>query len=94
MRLLPLLLLAILTPAMDVFAQSATQLWVEQMYGIRIHSQAVLNINPTISAITYHNGWWSVDVYPNVEYAVTPNVDIHGAILLSYTKTASDFRCG
>lgn len=86
MPVLSFLLLAFLAPSLDVFAQSTTQVWIEQMYGIRIDSQAVLSIDPTISALTSDKEWWSVDVYPNVEYAVTPNIDLHAAMLFSYTK--------
>jgi len=86
MRRLPFLLLTFLIPAVAVFAQSTTQVWIEQMYGIRFSSQAVLSIDPTISALTSDKEWWSVDVNPNFEYALTPNVDLYSACLFSYTK--------
>jgi len=86
MRRSPFLLCTLVLAAVVVRSQSTTQVWIEQMYGIRFNTQAVLSIDPTISALTSDKEWWSVDVNPNFEYSVTPNIDLHSAVLLSYTK--------
>ncbi|MBS1562006.1 MAG: DUF2490 domain-containing protein [Bacteroidetes bacterium] len=86
MRLFKLFVLALTITTVNVRSQTTTQVWIEQMYGIRFNTQAVLSIDPTISALTSDKEWWSVDVNSNFEYAVTPNIDLHTAVVLSYTK--------
>lgn len=86
MRRSPFLICILVVAAGLARSQTTTQVWIEQMYGIRFNTQAVLSIDPTLSALTSDKEWWTVDVNPNFEYAVTPNVDLYSAILLSYTK--------
>lgn len=86
MRLFEFLLFAFGTNAVTVLAQSTTQVWIEQMYGIRLNTQTVVSIDPTFSALTSDRQWWTADVNPNIEYAITPNLDLYGAITFSYTK--------
>jgi hypothetical protein len=86
MRRSSFLICSLVFTAVLVRSQTTTQVWIEQMYGIRFNSQAVLSIDPTFSALTSDKEWWSLDVNTNYEYSITPNIDLHTAVVLSYTK--------